>query len=723
MALNSDFKVKNSLYVSNSAFFGGTATSIDTTGAILSAGTDLFDIFSTPDIADLTSGACIASFSYDGQSVATVAICSDAYNKWDNTYTTVNSISGNAVCDISAPATQGGVTATDRAGVADTITIHNLAIGDSPTFAGLCSTGGLSATGNILVGGTVDGVDIATRDAVLTTTTVIANAALPLSGGTMSGAIAMGACKITNLSNPTADQDAATKCYVDSVGSGLVDSVTAGNGTICVDNTDPANPTVEIPDACVTALSGAFCTAGSSTQGNIGLTRLNGGTCTLDIGLCNTDDVVFNSLSSTGNILVGGQVGLGTSSPTSTYKLDVVGGIKVSQFIDVENQYGLRIKDTGGVTACAVTLNSSNELTIGHTSNTIPTRIIGDYITLEATNFLGVPAEAVRVIDGGCVGIGTTTPSTKLHVAGDSLVTGDSTIYGNLSVTGDFTCIETTISTTSALSVTNTGTGPALFVCQTGVQPIAHFIDKEGCDIVFNNDGYVGIGTFSPACRLTVSGGISANGTLQIDGATTLNSTVTLGGVSAGAGNENTVVVKCGSGLLVTDVIDGKVWGTALVDGEGSDNSLPKYTNSTGTIGDSNITDDGTTITLNGNVTYGNGATVKQPSAGGTVSTEDKVFVGTVGTSATSVTTFTKSGLNSVKYEVTLQKGVNITTFEVHAAYNGTAPFGTVYAIVDAQAASQLVEVEIASTGSTIDLDITAAAVGTTATIYGKAKY
>ena len=674
MALNSDFKVKNSLYVSNSAFYGGTTTSIDTAGAILSAGTDLFDIFSIPDIADLDSGACIASFSYDGQSVATVAIEAAAYNKWDNTYTTVKSISGNAVCDISAPATQGQVTATDRAGVADTITMHNLAIGDSPTFDGLCST----------------------------------------------GAIAMGTCKITNLSNPTDPQDAATMAYVDATGAGTVCCV---NGSDTITVTGTTDPVVSIAAACVTALSGAFCTAGSSTQGNIGLTRLNGGTCTLDIGLCNTDDVVFNSLSSTGNILVGGQVGLGTSSPTSTYKLDVVGGIKVSQFIDVENQYGLRIKDTGGVTACAVTLNSSNELTIGHTSNTIPTRIIGDYITLEATNFLGVPAEAVRVIDGGCVGIGTTTPSTKLHVAGDSLVTGDSTIYGNLSVTGDFTCIETTISTTSALSVTNTGTGPALFVCQTGVQPIAHFIDKEGCDIVFNNDGYVGIGTFSPACRLTVSGGISANGTLQIDGATTLNSTVTLGGVSAGAGNENTVVVKCGSGLLVTDVIDGKVWGTALVDGEGSDNSLPKYTNSTGTIGDSNITDDGTTITLNGNVTYGNGVTVKQPSAGGTVSTEDKVFVGTVGTSATGVPTFTKSGLNSVKYEVTLQKGVNITTFEVHAAYNGTAPFGTVYAIVDAQAASQLVEVEITSTGSTIDLDITAAAVGTTATIYGKAKY
>jgi hypothetical protein len=103
------------------------------------------------------------------------------------------------------------------------------------------------------------------------------------------------------------------------------------------------------------------------------------------------------------------------------------------------------------------------------------------------------------------------TTASGITVCGDSLVTGNSTIYGNLSVTGDFTCLETTVSTTSALSVTNTGTGPALFVCQAGVQPIAHFIDANGDDIVFADDGKVGIGTFNPAEELTVSGTISAS--------------------------------------------------------------------------------------------------------------------------------------------------------------------------------------------------------------------
>src|SRR6056300_1069734 len=136
-------------------------------------------------------------------------------------------------------------------------------------------------------------------------------------------------------------------------------------------------------------------------------------------GLTVTDSISAGGNLSASDGFFDGQVGIGTNNPTSNYKLDVVGGVKVSQFIDVENNYGLRIKDTCGNISCVVRLNSSDELTLGHTSNTIPTRIIGDYITLEATNFLGIPAEAVRVIDGGNVGIGDTTPSYKLDVNGD----------------------------------------------------------------------------------------------------------------------------------------------------------------------------------------------------------------------------------------------------------------------------------------------------------------
>jgi len=48
-----------------------------------------------------------------------------------------------------------------------------------------------------------------------TTTAAIATK-LPLAGGTMTGAIAMGTSKITGLGDPTANQDAGTKLYIDT---------------------------------------------------------------------------------------------------------------------------------------------------------------------------------------------------------------------------------------------------------------------------------------------------------------------------------------------------------------------------------------------------------------------------------------------------------------------------------------------------------------------------
>lgn len=52
------------------------------------------------------------------------------------------------------------------------------------------TSSGIDVTGNIVVSGTVDGVDVATRDGVLTSTTTTANAALPTTGGTMTGDLA-----------------------------------------------------------------------------------------------------------------------------------------------------------------------------------------------------------------------------------------------------------------------------------------------------------------------------------------------------------------------------------------------------------------------------------------------------------------------------------------------------------------------------------------------------
>ena len=78
---------------------------------------------------------------------------------------------------------------------------------------------------------------------------------------------------------------------------------------------------------------------------------------------------------------------------------------------------------------------------------------------------------------------------------------GDSTVYGNLSVIGDFTYIDSTVSVTSALSVINTGLGPAMYVEQAGTdETIAQFKDTEG-----------GLITFTDGANINMDGAIQSN--------------------------------------------------------------------------------------------------------------------------------------------------------------------------------------------------------------------
>jgi hypothetical protein len=96
----------------------------------------------------------------------------------------------------------------------------------------------------------------------------------------------------------------------------------------------------------------------------------------------------------------------------------------------------------------------------------------------------------------------------------------DATIMGNLSVMGDLSYLDTIVSVTSALSVVNVGTGPALTVVQYGAQPIAKFIDKEGtCTLLVDDGGFVGFNT----CILEPGIGITINNTISSNQALTAN--------------------------------------------------------------------------------------------------------------------------------------------------------------------------------------------------------
>jgi hypothetical protein len=109
------------------------------------------------------------------------------------------------------------------------------------------------------------------NDAAFSTTVTNSIATkLPLAGGTMSGAIAMGTNKITGMGTPTVSTDAATKGYVDgvtvapsnltgpitSVGSATSVAAQTGTGSTFVMNTSPTLVTPVLGVATATSVNG-----------------------------------------------------------------------------------------------------------------------------------------------------------------------------------------------------------------------------------------------------------------------------------------------------------------------------------------------------------------------------------------------------------------------------------------------------------------------------------
>jgi len=284
----------------------------------------------------------------------------------------------------------------------------------------------------------------------------------------------------------------------------------------------------------------------------------NLGTFGIGTGYLASTPPIFN-ITSTGN------VGIGTTSPAANYKLHVAGGIKATNFLDFNNNYGVRCLNTSNSAVELIKLNSSNQLQIGsQQSNSNPTLISGSYITLEPTNFLGIPVEAVRVIDGGNVGIGTTSPSVKLDVDGNikasqvgvtNIVTNrivkfggtyldDSSITDNGSIVSFGSPIDVTgLATANAFRTdTSNNTDYNLFTRNSANNAVAYFQSANsstnqpiaffsygsttvaqgshvlvvGKDKSYFDNTNVGIGTTNPSQKLHVAGNIELQSAWEI---------------------------------------------------------------------------------------------------------------------------------------------------------------------------------------------------------------
>ena len=148
--------------------------------------------------------------------------------------------------------------------------VGNATVGGTFGVTGATTLSSGSVTGNWTVAGTLtvatpsNSTDAASKGYVDTADALKLN----LSGGTMSGAIAMGTNKITGLGTPTASTDAATKGYVDTAVANVVDAAPGALDTLN-ELAAALNDDASFATTVTTALAGKLSLTGGTMTGNI----------------------------------------------------------------------------------------------------------------------------------------------------------------------------------------------------------------------------------------------------------------------------------------------------------------------------------------------------------------------------------------------------------------------------------------------------------------------
>ena len=278
-----------------------------------------------------------------------------------------------------------------------------------------------------------------------------------------------------------------------------------------------SNPLALAADANIASIR-AFAYSGNNKFNTYG----SGGNASIDLRAAGVQTlsngggyIVFatmpmNSGNSTGaiermRITSEGKVGVGTTDPTGITTPFSASGRSVHLYNNTND--GTSTNSNSIFIAESVNRNSYFQAAIGpsnigglsvnRSSDASPLgRILIDYTgTTVFQNGNDGLTETMRIISGGNVGIGTSTPTEKLHVVGNVLITG------NLSALGDITQINTTIVSTSAMIVDTSGTTDALRITQRGTGNailVEDDTNPDGTPFVITSGGNVGIGTNNP---------------------------------------------------------------------------------------------------------------------------------------------------------------------------------------------------------------------------------
>ena len=292
-----------------------------------------------------------------------------------------------------------------------------------------------------------------------------------------------------------------------TAGAGLSGGGTSGTPTIAVDG-------VLVATLNQSACAGINCTGTTTASNSQTFTNKSGSNSqwTNDAGYtCNT----------------------GTTTASNTQTFTNKSG-NISQWTNNSNYTTctgtLVPADISGLTCCLGTTTPSNTQTFTNksgsnnqwTNDAGYTTCTGDITAVTAGD--GITGGATSGSAGIAVDSSVVRTCGDQTVNGCKVFSGNTTIQGNLSVIGDFTYLDTFVNVTSALSIVNNGTGPALEVNQTGANDVVNFEDDGTSAFYIENGGNVGINDTNPAHKLDVNGSINATGSLKLDDSDVINS-------------------------------------------------------------------------------------------------------------------------------------------------------------------------------------------------------
>ena len=246
----------------------------------------------------------------------------------------------------------GNVTASTGTSTFNDVTINgglNMDAGTAATITNLTSP---TNSGDAATKGYVD-----TADALK----------LNLSGGTMSGAIAMGTNKITGLGTPTANADAATKVYVDTAISNLVAAAPGALDTLdelAAALGDDANFATTVTNSIATKLALAGGTmSGAIAMGTNKITGLGDPTLAQDAATktyVDTADALKLNLSGG---TMSGAIAMGTSKITGLGNPTANQDAATKTYVDTAD--ALKLSLSGGTMSGAIAMGTSKITGLG----------------------------------------------------------------------------------------------------------------------------------------------------------------------------------------------------------------------------------------------------------------------------------------------------------------------------------------------------------------------